>query len=270
MAEHDPIRVMPSRRARAGYWLPSMGLLFAVVGGVLVLVPGPGYRWQVLGLGTAFTLLRWGAFVGLAGALVSLLALLRAFTGIRRQTVAVLFAWVGLALGTASFGLPWVLLQQAHRVPPIHDITTDTMQPPAFHAILPLRGGASNPVTYGGPAIAREQHRAYPDIKPLQLYVSPQQAFAAALEVAKGMGWQIVAAEPQVQRIEATATTFWFGFKDDVVIRIRAVGSGARVDIRSDSRVGVSDLGKNAERIRRFSNRLIQLINSESPAPAAS
>lgn len=264
MSKNDRPHVLSSRKGRGGQGLPAIGLLLALIGAVLVLVPGPGYRWQLLGLGAAFTLLRWGAVIGLVGGVVSLLALLTMFTRTGRRAVRALFAGVGLIIGAASFGVPWALLQQAHSVPPIHDITTDVAQPPVFQAILPLRRNAPNPATYGGPAIAREQRQAYPDIKPLQLHVSPQRAFAAALEVAKSMGWQIVAAAPQAQRIEATATTFWFGFKDDVVIRIRAAEPGARVDVRSVSRVGVSDLGKNAERIRRFSDQLTQLAGESS------
>lgn len=272
MPENDRRRAFSGRKYRGGRWLAGAGLLLAVIGAVLVLVPGPGYRWQLLGLGAAFTLLRWGAFIGLAGGIISLLALLMMLTrtGRRRSALQALFAWGGLVIGAASFGLPWTLLQQAHSVPGIHDITTDTVQPPTFRAILPLRRNAPNPATYGGPMVARAQRQAYPDITPLQLHVSPQQAFAAALEVAKGMGWRIVAAASQTQRIEATATTFWFGFKDDVVIRVRAAEPGARVDIRSVSRVGVSDLGKNAERIRRFRDRLTQVLTSGSSAPAAS
>lgn len=270
MPENDRPRVISRRKNRAGHWLPWVGLLLAVVGAVLVLVPGPGYRWQLWGLGVAFTLLRWGAFVGLAGGIISLLALLTMFTRPGRRVVQAFFAGVGLLIGAASFGLPWALLQQAHSVPPIHDITTDTVQPPIFHAILPLRRDAPNSAVYGGLAIAREQRQAYPDIKPLQFQVSPKRAFAAALKVAKDMGWRIVAAVPQAQRIEATATTSWFGFKDDIVIRIRAAEPGARVDIRSVSRVGVSDLGKNAERIRQFRDRLTRVLTGEAIAPATS
>lgn len=270
MPENDRSRMVSSHKKRRGRWLPAVGLLLALAGAMLVLVPGPGYRWQLFGLGAAFALLRWGAFIGSAGAIVSLLALVTMFARTGRPVVQVLCAGVGLVIGAASFGVPWALLQQARSVPPIHDITTDTAQPPAFQAILPLRQDAPNSAVYGGPAIAREQRKAYPDIKPLQLQVSPARAFAAALDVAKDMGWRIVAAAPQAQRIEATVTTSWFGFKDDVVIRIRAAEPGARVDIRSVSRVGASDLGKNAERIRRFRDRLTQVLAGGSSAPAAS
>jgi len=150
------------------------------------------------------------------------------------------------------FIVPWQWMQLAKRLPPIHDITTDTGNPPKFAAILALRKKASNPPDYGGPAIAAQQHTAYPDIKPPMLGVPPGDAFDKALAVARKMGWNIVDANKAAGRIEAVATTFWFGFRDDIVIRVEKSGLGSRVDIRSVSRVGISDIGTNAERIRKF------------------
>jgi uncharacterized protein (DUF1499 family) len=168
-------------------------------------------------------------------------------------------AWLpalGLLIGTAVFVVPLSHWERARQVPPIHDITTDTETPPAFVAILPLRAGAPDPVEYGGPAVAAQQKAAYPDIAPAVLALPPDQAFQRALAAARAMGWKLVAADEPDGRIEATATTFWFGFKDDVVIRLRPQGTGTRVDVRSVSRVGRSDLGTNAVRIRAFLARL--------------
>ena len=81
---------------------------------------------------------------------------------------------------------------------------------------------------------------------------TPADAFKRALQAARDMGWEIVAADAAAGRIEATDTTFWFGFKDDVVIRVEADGAGSRVDLRSVSRVGVGDVGANAARIRAY------------------
>jgi uncharacterized protein (DUF1499 family) len=100
--------------------------------------------------------------------------------------------------------------------------------------------------------VAAQQRKAYPDIIPLILPVPQDQAFERALAVSRRLGWQIIDADKNAGRIEAVDTTFWFRFKDDIVIRLRQQNSGSRVDIRSESRVGVSDLGKNAERIRKF------------------
>ena len=140
--------------------------------------------------------------------------------------------------------------------PPIHDITTDTNDPPLFVDVLPLRAGAKNMAAYGGSRVAAMQHAAYPDIAPVDLVIAPAAAFAKALASANAMGWALVTADPASGRIEATATTPVFRFKDDVVIRVRPHDGGSRVDIRSVSRIGGGDLGKNASRIREFIGRL--------------
>ena len=140
--------------------------------------------------------------------------------------------------------------------PPIHDITTDTSDPPLFVDVLPLRAGAKNTAAYGGSRVAALQLAAYPDITPVDLAIAPAAAFAKALATANAMGWALVAADPAAGRIEATATTRVFRFKDDVVVRIRPHTGGSRVDVRSVSRFGGGDLGKNASRIREFIGRL--------------
>jgi uncharacterized protein (DUF1499 family) len=142
----------------------------------------------------------------------------------------------------------------------IHDVTTDTNDPPLFVEILPLRAGARNSAVYGGSQVAEAQHAAYPDIAPVDLAISPAATYAHALAVANAMQWEIVATDSSAGRIEATATTRVFRFKDDVVIRIRPRDSGSRLDIRSVSRIGGSDLGKNASRIRDFIARLRESI----------
>jgi uncharacterized protein (DUF1499 family) len=144
----------------------------------------------------------------------------------------------------------------------IHDITTDTETPPVFVAILPLRAGTPNTAEYGGPEVAAQQRTGYPDLKPLTLTIPPAQAFPHALAVAREMGWEIAANEPAEGRIEATDATFWFGFKDDVVVRITPAGSGSRIDVRSVSRVGRSDVGKNAERITEYLERIARVASS--------
>jgi uncharacterized protein (DUF1499 family) len=144
----------------------------------------------------------------------------------------------------------------------IHDITTDTETPPAFVAILPLRAGAPNLADYGGPEITAQQRTSYPDLGPLTLQVPPAQAFTLAFAVEQEMGWEIVANEPAEGRIEATDTTFWFGFKDDVVVRITPAGSGSRIDVRSVSRVGKSGVGTNAKRITEYLRRIVRAASS--------
>jgi uncharacterized protein (DUF1499 family) len=148
--------------------------------------------------------------------------------------------------------MPSSIIVSGRGTPPIHDITTDTQDPPAFVAILPLRAGAANPPEYGGSSVAEQQRRAYADIQPVMISATPAQAFQRALSAATKLGWSVVARDESAGRIEAVDTTFWFGFKDDVVIRVRGATEGSRVDIRSKSRVGVGDVGTNARRIRAF------------------
>jgi uncharacterized protein (DUF1499 family) len=151
-------------------------------------------------------------------------------------------------------------LWTAKNVPPIHDITTDTENPPLFVAILKAREGAPNASEYGGPEVAAQQRTGYPNLGPALLPVSPDEAFRRALEAAKEMKWEIVDTNPVQGRIEATDTTLWFGFKDDIIIRITPSGSGSRpesrIDVRSVSRVGRSDVGTNARRIEKYLKRL--------------
>jgi hypothetical protein len=135
---------------------------------------------------------------------------------------------------------------------PIHDITTDTDDPPQFVALYALRQKSFNGPEYAGDKIARIQKAAYPDIAPRVLDEPSARAFERAHAAARAMGWHIAAAVPDEGRIEATATTPLLRFKDDVVIRVRPEGSGARIDVRSKSRLGRSDLGANAKRIRKY------------------
>ena len=118
------------------------------------------------------------------------------------------------------------------------------------------RAESPNKAGYGGEKVAAEQKRGYPEIVPFTSSLAPAQAFARALDAARAEGWEIALSDPANGRIEATATTAWFGFKDDVVVRVRAAEGGSRVDVRSASRVGESDLGENAKRIRRYLARL--------------
>ncbi len=150
--------------------------------------------------------------------------------------------------------------------PPIHDISTDTEYPPQFSALLTQRPGAENGPDYDGAKIVAMAGRSYTttalqkkyygDIHPIAILTTPEKLFARALSAAKKMGWNIVAVAPDEGRIEATDTTFFFGFTDDIVIRVRPSGMGARIDIRSKARDGQSDAGRDAARIRAYIKKL--------------
>ncbi len=237
-----------------GMRLAQAGFAIALAAVTAALLSGLGHRWGWWSYQTGFLVLKGAAWSGVAAAALSLFALVVAVRGGMRR--AVVYGVHGLIIGALVFGVPAYKLMQGRNLPPIHDITTDTADPPRFVAVLPLRKDAPNSAEYGGAKLAALQQQAYPDLAPAVLELSPRAAFDLALNVARASGWEIVAAAPEDNRIEATATTLLFGFKDDIVIRITPAGSGSRIDVRSVSRVGRSDLGTNAERIREFLRRL--------------
>ena len=227
-------------------------LPLAIVAVLLLLVAGPGTRLGLWDFRFGFTLLRYGAILGAVAAVVALVQFLMP----TRRAAHWRSLVAAMALGGVTFLVPYRWLERARELPPIHDVSTDTADPPAFVAVLAERAGAPNPSEYRGAEVAAAQAEAYPDIQPLVVPSPPDAAFRQALEAAQGMGWAIVAADSVERRIEATATTPWFGFKDDVVIRVRHDNAGSRVDVRSVSRVGQSDVGANAARIREYLSRL--------------
>lgn len=238
----------PSRRAPLAFRAGAAVVVLAVV---TIALAGLGSRWGWWTFRTGFSLLRWGGYAALAGAALTVVGALVA-RGRRPVVAAVLLA--GVALATVA--VPWQWRRTAQRVPPIHDVTTDTEQPPAFVTLRDRRPGARNPVEYGGPEIAAQQRAGYPDLAPATLAVPPREALARAERAARDLGWTIAAVDTAAGRLEATDRTLWFGFYDDVVVRVTPAGTGSRVDVRSLSRVGGSDVGTNAKRIRRFLARL--------------
>jgi uncharacterized protein (DUF1499 family) len=243
---------------RAAVAAANAGLALALVAALLLLVAGPGHRFGWWSFGAGFGLIRWAVYGGIAAAVISAAGLILA--PLRAQRRGMFRALAGLIIGLAAVGVPLSFLHTARSVPPIHDITTDPEDPPEFEAILPLRADAPNPAAYGGPAVAAQQRDGYPDIAPADYPIAPEAAFEAALAAAQAMDWTIVAADEAEGRIEASDRTLWFGFVDDVVIRVRPTDAGSRIDVRSTSRVGVSDMGTNAERVRAYLARLEEAI----------
>jgi uncharacterized protein (DUF1499 family) len=232
----------------------TIGLALALLAALVGLAAGLGYRFGWWSLGAGFGLLRYAVYIAIAAMVVSLLGLVYARPGGGRR--GLYRALAGLVIGAVVFGVPWSYLRVAQRVPPIHDITTDSEDPPPFVAVLALRADAANPPDYGGEAVAAQQRAAYPAVRPVQTGLPPEQAFAAALAVAQDEGWELVAAVPAEGRIEATDTTLWWGFTDDIVIRVRPEDGGSRIDVRSKSRIGIGDFGTNAARVEAFLARL--------------
>lgn len=179
---------------------------------------------------------------------------------------------MALALDAVILAYPAYLALQYRKLPPIHDITTDPIDPPRFEALARLRAGdGTNTAVYAGLYSAELQRAAYPDIEPVDLDVPVQRAYDVALAVVTKRKWLIIDERaPQlprrIGRIEAVARTPIMGFREDVTIRVTPDGEGSRVDIRSSSRYFESDLGSNAARI----TKLIADINTaadNTPAP---
>ena len=242
------------KTSRFALTIGALGVIVGVAGVAAIGLGGFGYQWGWWHYSTGFRMLALGALLGLSASLLALAAL--GYWWFRRRQLLLAVGAVGLMLGLPAFILPVQTLQQAQRLPRINDISTDTEHPPPFVAVVPLRAGAPNRAAYAGAEVAAQQRAAYPDLGPMRFAGPPGPVYDAALAAAREMGWEIVASHPGEGRVEATAVTFLFGFKDDVVVRVRPDGVGTRLDIRSKSRVGRSDIGTNARRIRRYLNIL--------------
>ena len=235
------------------------GLELALVSALGILLAPLGYRLVVWDIRFALlTLVKWATIASLAAFVVCLFAAVGGW--MRRQRAGRGYAYVGVLLSVIGAGVPLSHYAQARRVPAIHDITTDTEHPPAFVALAAARAAAPNGLAYAGAAVAAAQQQAYPDIVPALVPLPPAPLLTQVARVAHEAGWEIVAVEPQQGRLEATDTSLLFGFTDDIVIRITPHERGSRLDIRSMSRVGRSDVGVNAQRIRRFLTRLKAVI----------
>lgn len=221
--------------------------LASIVGFLMVVLPGPLYQFAGVSLGTAFTSLRFGVYVGGAALILIILQVL-----INRKSVSWGSTFIYAAMALVAVGMPVSMMSKASAVPPIHDITTDVTNPPEFVAIAPLREGAPNPVSYEGGDVTKQQLEAYPEIKTQLLPQSINEVYIAAERTIDVLGWERVTEGALPNTLEATDTTTWFGFKDDVVVRLTVQNDDTLVDVRSKSRVGKSDLGKNAQRIDAF------------------
>jgi hypothetical protein len=222
------------------------------------------------------------AVVAILVALAAGVVIWREGAGGGRQAVT------ALLIGFALIGYPLYLGIKATRLPAIYDITTDPIDPPQFDAIARLRPRDANPVTYAGLYTAEQQHSAYSDIEPDETNSTPQEAYDAAMKVITKRKWRVVDARPPqgplprvidarapqgaVVRdgiIEAVARTPILGFRDDVVVRVRATTDGARIDVRSASRYGRHDLGTNAKRVRNLIDDIDDVLALPPPVKKA-
>ena len=232
----------------------AITLAASVLAILMLALSGPGTKhgwwpWQV-----GLSLYRYAAWVGIAG--VVLAVALLALYAVPRFRLGIALPAIALCMSLATLGPPFVFLARAKAVPPIHDITTDFADPPQFVTLKDVRDKAPNGSKYGGEEIAAQQRKAFQDIHPAMLTVPPAEAMQRVLDAARALGWEVAGSDTAAGRVEATDTTGWFGFKDDIAIRVRPDANGSRVDIRSVSRVGRSDIGANAARVRAFLDKL--------------
>jgi hypothetical protein len=236
-----------------------------LVTALLIFTAALGRQFHLLPYETARTILSAGISTGFAAIAVAVLWWIsRLVTGI---TQGARWGYIGLIGALAVMIVPLNNLRLAFVEPALTDITTDSESPPAFRAVLPLRAGAENPPAYDGGKIVHydgedmdaveAQKRAYPDVKPVKLLmVKPMELYWRAFEAAKRMDWTIVAFDKNARTIEASDTDFWTGATSDIAIRVRLSGVGARLDIRSKSRMGKTDAGTNAAIIKDYFEEL--------------
>jgi uncharacterized protein (DUF1499 family) len=218
-------------------WHRRIALGLAILALVLLAASGLGVRGGLWPFRFGFGMFAGALIAGLAAAGTAAVALV--VPRLRTGSLSILV--FSLLLGLAAAAVPLDHVRRVKTLPYINDVATDPDNPPQF----------SSPRTYER-HFGELQRIGYPQLAPLQLDVPPAQAFARARVAAQSLGWEIAVADEGAGRLEAVATTRWFGFKDDIVVRVSAVGGGSRIDVRSKSRVGRSDLGANAKRIEDF------------------
>lgn len=207
-----------------------------------------GHRFAVIDFQPALAGIAIGVLIGLAAIVNGLIGTLHAIKAKQPEIVSTM---AGSTLGFLVVTPFFVTLLSGAGAPQIHDITTDLEHPPEFVAIKPLRTAVHNSLDRLEPEnLAALQKAGYPDLGPLLLDEPFDQVFNRTVALVRQRGWTIASAS--AGRIEAISTTPVMGFKDDVAIRIQAEGNRTRIDMRSASRVGKSDLGANAARIRAF------------------
>jgi len=251
-----PVSQAAAWSARLGWFAFAVALLSVIIVRTGFLEIGPALATFAAAL----------MFAGLA-----ILLAFAAFVVIWRQGLRGLGRAVGgMLLGLLLLAYPAYLGYRGYKLPAINDITTDTANPPRFGVLARLRPRGTS--DYPGQRVADLQHKAYPDIEPLQYDAPPATVYKVALDVVTKRKWNILDARaPAPGRpgdIEAVARTLIMGFRDDVVVRVAALGSGARLDIRSASRYGSSDFGANARRIASLLSDIDDAMDSALNAPA--
>jgi uncharacterized protein (DUF1499 family) len=227
-----------------------IGFILALLCAVAAVGSGLGYRLGLWHFRTGFEILKWSFFVSGATLLILLACMFFVQTKTRADSM---IGITGIIICLVLVYVPYSWKKTLDAYPYIHDISTDTLNPPDFVIVDQLRAADDHSIEYDGLEVAELQAKAYPDIKTLVIDGDIEKHLQSAENVLNDMNLDIVSVDIESGRIEAVATSFLFGFKDDMVIRMTETdGAQVAVDVRSKSRVGKSDLGQNAKRIRRF------------------
>ena len=237
--------------ARTGL-LAKFALYIGLIAAVALPVGALGHRVRLWDHMLGLTLVFSGTVLAVLGLVLGAAAFIFALT--RKRPADRVPALVGVVAGVLVLGWMAVPYNKAVSLVPTHDISTDTVDPPAFDVLVERRPPGSNSLVYTDEEAAM-QAEGYPDITSIVSSGELEGEVARAADIARALGWEIANEDTGRGIVEAIDTTFWFGFKDDIVIRIRGAEGGSVVDVRSVSRVGLADLGTNAKRIRDFRSR---------------
>ncbi|MCH8567727.1 MAG: DUF1499 domain-containing protein [Balneolales bacterium] len=258
-----PLTEQPEQKkenAFAVYFYQLLAGITVVIFLALVL-SGYGYQWGIWSLSFAFAVLRISVYMLMVTGVIALLAFLASLKFFSKKSfMALSLVALMLSIATTSFALYWNY--QGDSNPFLHDITTDTVNPPEFNAVLPARQNAPNPPEYAGEEVASLQKEAFPDLITIYLDAPFSRVYDEALALIGSRGWKMAGADRENGTIEATEKLPWFGFRDDVVIRLRDADGRTVVDMRSKSRVGGTDLGVNARRVKDFLSDLKSEVRS--------
>src|SRR5580704_4036459 len=254
--------------SRLASWARNLAIFSVVAVLVSVLIVRFGFLEMKPAIATFF-----GA-LGLAG--LSIVIGLAGFAAIwqngTRGMSRILLAFV-ISAGVLAY--PAYLAYQYRKLPSIHDITTDPIDPPRFEALARLRSGdGANTAVYAGLYSAEQQRQAYPDIEPVELEIPVDRAYAITLQLVNKRKWLVIDERPpqpprRIGHIEAVARTPIMGFREDVSVRVTPDGEDSRVDIRSSSRYFESDLGSNAARVRKLIEDINNAVDNARPEKKA-
>jgi hypothetical protein len=251
-----------SRLAYRSLWLVAIVLQLVLLSILL-------HRFAGLATPVALNLIAVGMAGAAVAALMSIISLIEIWRTGRKGTAA---ATATLVTAGLFFLWPAYLVGEAMSSPMLPDVTTDALEPPAFEKLAAVRSYGANPVTYAAATFGPVQAEAYPDIGPVITPRPLAEVFAIAREVVKKAGLDIVVEEAPgrsgIGRIEASGTTLVMGFVDDVAIRVTGDDKFSRIDIRSQSRYGVQDLGRNADRVRTLIKELHVSLDASATADA--